>query len=122
MTRRLRSRSVGIVEAEQFESEHGHAHAEDLSGTQVSVGYFSIAQKFVEGLQGLLNLVEGCEQFTSFLARPIGRQVGKAARDLNGLLLAAVGLEGDARRLTLPRRRLADRVREFASQFFELLL
>jgi len=27
---------------------HGHAHAENLSGTEVSVGYFCIVKEFVE--------------------------------------------------------------------------
>ena len=32
--------AVRVVEAEQFEAEHGHADAEDLSGADVSVGNF----------------------------------------------------------------------------------
>jgi hypothetical protein len=39
---------VWIVESEQLESEHGHAHAEYLPGAKVSVGYFSVAKKLVE--------------------------------------------------------------------------
>jgi hypothetical protein len=40
--------AAGIVNAQQFEPQHGHAHTEDLSGAQVSVGFVGIAQEFVE--------------------------------------------------------------------------
>ncbi len=43
--------AVGIVDAEQFQAQHGHAHAEHLPGAQMSVGHFGVAQQFVEGLQ-----------------------------------------------------------------------
>ena len=39
--------AVGIVEAKEFEAKHGHADAEDLPGTDVSMGDFSVANEVV---------------------------------------------------------------------------
>ncbi len=43
--------AVGIVDAQQFEAAHGQANAQHLSGAQMSVGHFGVAQQFVEILQ-----------------------------------------------------------------------
>ena len=45
---------MGIVDAQQFESAHGQSNAQDLTGAQMSVGDFGVAQQFIEGLQGIL--------------------------------------------------------------------
>ena len=44
--------SVRIVDAEFLQAEHGEAHAQDLAGTEVSVGLFGVAKIFVEGFHG----------------------------------------------------------------------
>ena len=40
--------ATGIVNAELCQAEHGQAHAQNLTGAQVSVGLFGVAQIFVE--------------------------------------------------------------------------
>ena len=49
VTRRLRS-FPGVVDAELLQAEHGEAHAENLSGAEMSVGLFSVAEVFVDGV------------------------------------------------------------------------
>ena len=36
--------ALGVVDAEAFAAEHGHAHAEDLARAEVTVGYFGFAE------------------------------------------------------------------------------
>ena len=49
---------VRVFNSKLVETEHRHANTEHLSGTQVSVSQFGVAQVFVEGLHALLGYRE----------------------------------------------------------------
>ena len=40
--------TFGVFNAQQLETEHGHAHAQHLPGTQMTVGNFCLAQQLVK--------------------------------------------------------------------------
>ena len=48
VTRRLRSRAAGLVDAKTLAAEHGHADAEDLPGAEMAMRRFGHGQEFVE--------------------------------------------------------------------------
>src|SRR5215472_5927516 len=41
--------AVRVVDAEFLQTQHREAHAQDLAGTEVTVGLFGVAKVFVEG-------------------------------------------------------------------------
>jgi len=49
---------VRVFNSELLEAEHGHAHAKNLSGTQVTMGLFGVSHIFVEGFHLLLGYRE----------------------------------------------------------------